>query len=113
MKNGKYDEDGDLFWYQDNQLHRLGAPAVELGNGTKAWYQHGKLHREDGPAVQILSGLPWWKNEQHKDNIECQWFLNGIELTEEEFNQWLTKKNLNEKLNVTLLHKSTIKRSKI
>lgn len=63
------------------------------------WYIDGKLHREDGPAFE---------NENEK-----VWYLNDIELTEQEFNQWLDKKNLNEKLEQTLSSKSIEKRVKI
>lgn len=63
------------------------------------WYIEGKLHREDGPALE---------NESEK-----VWYLNDIELTEQEFNRWLDKKNLNEKLEQTLFPKSIEKRVKI
>jgi len=39
--------------------------------GTKCWFLDGKLHREDGPAVDYISGYKYW-------------YLNGIEVTEEE-----------------------------
>lgn len=72
--------------------------------GTKykciRWYNNGELHREDGPAVE----WPYGSKE---------WYLNGVELTEEEFNVWLAKKNLNEKLNVILDDKQSVKKVKI
>ena len=41
-------------------------------NGCKFWLLNGNLHREDGPAVEWPSGYK-------------EWWLNGEELTEEEF----------------------------
>ena len=40
--------------------------------GTKFWWINGKLHREDGPACEWTDG-------------DKAWYLNGEELTEEEF----------------------------
>lgn len=68
-------------------------------DGRREWYLDGKLHREDGPAYEAINGIGW--------------FLNGKELTEEEFKQWTVKKELNEKLELTLVSKSTEKRLKI
>ena len=42
------------------------------GNHTK-WYQNGHLHRTDGPAVEYAGGRKFW-------------WINGVEITEEEFN---------------------------
>ena len=40
------DSSGTRCYYNgDNQLHRMGGPAVEWNNGTKSWYQNGQLHR--------------------------------------------------------------------
>lgn len=84
MKNGRYEDNDGVGWYLNDLLHREDGPAIEA-IGYDEWYQHGLLHREDGPAVESWLG-------------EKLWFLNGSELTEEEFNQWLEKKHLNEKL---------------
>ena len=43
-------------------------------DGTKEWNLDNELHREDGPALEYFYGI---KN----------WFLNGVEYTEEEFNK--------------------------
>ena len=43
------------------------------GYGTKSWYLNDKLHREDGPAIEWADGTKYW-------------YLNGVELTEKEFN---------------------------
>ena len=58
------------------------------------------LHREDGPAVEFTDGGKYW-------------WLNDVELTEEEFNQWLSKKELNERLTEQLEVKPTGKKVKI
>lgn len=42
-------------------------------NGSKLWFLNGKRHREDGPAIE------WFDGTQ-------EWYLNGVKLTEEEFN---------------------------
>ena len=40
--------------------------------GHKRWYQNGELHRENGPAIERPDGGK-------------RWFLDGKELTEDEF----------------------------
>jgi hypothetical protein len=74
-------------------------------SGDICWYKNGLLHREDGPAIDWPSGpgVGWSK----------RWFLNGVELSEEQFNQWLEKRRLNEKLQSTLEEKPAIKKGKI
>jgi hypothetical protein len=69
-------------------------------NGTVTWFKDGVLHREDGPAVEFTDGRKYW-------------WLNDVELTEEEFNQWLSKKELNERLTEQLEVKPTGKKVKI
>ena len=61
--------------YYDNAgvLHRTNGPAVEHADGSKVWYQNDQLHRTDGPAIEHADGN--------------KWYLNGIDLTEAEFNQ--------------------------
>ena len=44
-----------------------------FSDGDKYWYQYGKLHRTDGLAIELIDG-------------NCGWFLNGKELTEDQFN---------------------------
>lgn len=93
-KEGKLHRDNDLpaiewfigtkEWYQNGLKHRTNGPAVELWNGCNMWYQHGKQHREDGPAVIL-------------DTFE-QWWLYGVQYTQEEFQHYLDKKALGLKL---------------
>ena len=64
--------------------------------GTVRWYKDGQLHREDGPAIEYASG-------------KKEWWVNGVEYTEELFNKY----QLNKKLEATLEEKPSIKRAKI
>lgn len=105
IKNGRYeDKNGNVEWYKDGLLHRENGPALEYSIGTKIWCLNGKRHREDGPAFEWF--FKWFSGGQ-------AWYLHGIEYTEDEFNKWLEKKKLNEKLNVTLNKKTTVKKVKI
>ena len=72
MRNGRYiDDNGDVGWYLNNQLHRESGPAVELVNGTRKWYLHGQLHREDGPAVERVDGsCEWWLYDKEYSLVE-------------------------------------------
>ena len=64
--------------------------------GTVSCYKNGKLHREDGPAIEYANGSK-------------EWWLNGVEYTEELFN----KIQLNKKLQSKLEEKPSIKKAKI
>ena len=69
------DDDGSRLYYNTNgELHRTDGPAVEWHNGVKFWYHNDRLHRTGGPAVEWANG--------HKE-----WWINGVILTEAEFNQ--------------------------
>lgn len=47
-------------------------------SGNRYWYQNDKLHRHDGPAVEFADGYrAWW--------------IDGVQLTEKEFNQQTQK----------------------
>ncbi len=73
--------------YQNEQghPHRTDGPAVEWKSGyfigEKWWYINGNRHREDGPAVEYTNG-------------NKEWYLNGIEYSEEEWLQEITKVKL-------------------
>ena len=60
------------------QWHRVGGPAVEWEDGSKAWYINGKPHRTDGPAFE--------SNDGYKS-----WWLYGIEMTEQEWKERIMK----------------------
>ncbi|MGK5053659.1 hypothetical protein [Janthinobacterium sp. RB2P8] len=123
MKNGRYEEAGRTKWYLNDQLHREDGPAVEYVHCYKGWFINGQHHREDGPAIEHANGpKEWYLNGLlHREdgpaieysNGDKEWWINDIELSEEEFNQWLMKKKLNYKLNEQLKPKPTQKRSKI
>ena len=64
--------DGTKFWYLNDKLHREDGPAIEYADGSKEWYLNDDLHREDGPAVEYADGK--------------EWYLNGEQLSETQFN---------------------------
>jgi len=97
---------GNKTWYQNGKLHREDGPAVELANGDKEWYQNDELHRLDGPAVERSNGNKYWHQNDKLHRLDGPavedadgykaWYIDGIKLTEEEFN------NRNNKVEVTL-----------
>lgn len=50
-------------------------------NGSKFWWLNEELHREDGPAIEWSDGRK-------------EWHLNGVELSEQEFNTRMKTKEL-------------------
>ena len=50
-------------------------------NGSKLWWLNEELHREDGPAIEWLDGTK-------------EWYLNGVELSEQDFNTRMNTKEL-------------------
>ena len=50
-------------------------------NGSKFWWLNEELHREDGPAIEWLDGTK-------------EWYLNGVELSEQDFNTRMNTKEL-------------------
>lgn len=107
-------------WYFNGNLHRQDGPAVEYKNGITEWYQHGLLHREcDLPAIDLLNGYGEWyiKGKRHRDNgpavfyhlehVEVkEWWLDGIEYTEEEFQHIIGKNITNDYLHIDLIDKN-------
>ena len=74
---------------------------VIFKNGNKKWYnENKKFHWIGSPAIEFADGSK-------------EWYLNDIQKTEEEFNQWLEKKLLNERLQQTLEEKPQGKKVKI
>ena len=51
----KYDK---YCWYIKGTffIHNEGEPAFENKNGDKYWYQHNNEHRLDGPAIEYANG---------------------------------------------------------
>ena len=116
------DSDGATAWYHKGHLHREDGPAIECVDGHKEWWINGKRHREDGPAIIGKHGdTHWYRNgKPHREDGPAikwaggiEWYLDGSRLTEEEFNQWLAKKSLNEKLQETLEPRYKDKKKKI
>ena len=78
---------------------------IEKMHVTTEYYQQRMIHIKDGPASTF--------NNPDNGYLFHEWFRNGERITEQEFQQWLDKKNLNEKLHSTLKPKPTEKRSKL
>lgn len=66
--------DGTGEWLVNGTRHREDGPAIVYKNGDKKWYRIGYLHRADGPAVEYANG-------------HTEWWINGKNLTQEEFEQ--------------------------
>ncbi|MEJ1960025.1 MAG: hypothetical protein WDO56_00120 [Gammaproteobacteria bacterium] len=94
------DERGNLIYFNaDNQIHRLDGPAIIAPDMT-VWYRNGLMHREDGPALETAEIKMWFRDGiKHREDgpavvtkndvwlsDRCSWWLNGRELTEDEFN---------------------------
>jgi hypothetical protein len=94
-------DDGDKWWYLNDELHREDGPAIDRSNGYKAWYLNGERHREDGPAIDRSNGdKEWYLNDElHREDgpaIEWasgdkEWYLNDEEVTEEEHKRQTSK----------------------
>lgn len=123
IKNGRYEEDGNVKWYKNDKYHREDGPALEWSNLTTEWYVDGIRHREGGPAYQSIDGkIRWYRyGDYHCEEGPAYenpdgtkyWFLNGIQVTEEEVRQLQDKKKLNSTLSIKLKEKKIEKRSKI
>jgi hypothetical protein len=83
-------------WFNENdQLHRIDGPAVELASGAKCWFQNGQRHRVDGPAIEYTSGDKYWYQNDQLHRIDGHaieyangtklWYIQGEKLTEAEF----------------------------
>ena len=66
----------------DGKQHRDFGPAFSDNQGSNFLYQYGKLHREDGPAVHF---------DDDVNGLFQQYWIDGKELTKEEFEQWKLK----------------------
>lgn len=101
----KDEDDKGVIYYKDGKKHREDGPAVELKNGTKEWWIDGQRHRDDGPACIY--------KDPDEGDFFYEWFRNGERVTEQEVEQLITKKNLNEKLESTLASRTREKKRKI
>jgi hypothetical protein len=105
-------ENGDTFWYLNNELHREDGPAIEYADGTKRWYRNSKLHREDGPAIEFGNGDKYWyiDDNLHREdgpavvhvNGDKDWYLNGNNYSESDFN---LKMNSRKELTIAEIEK--------
>lgn len=111
MKQGVFKNSDNTAYYNNNQLHRADGPAVEWDNGSKHWYFHGLLHRTDGPAIYLVAPYlgytikKWSINGKwHREDgpaVEWgtgykEWWIDGQQLTEDQFNQWLKDQAVGE-----------------
>ena len=71
---------GAKHWYLNGNRHRTDGPALEWADGTKQWYVNGERHRTDGPACEYVNGKKIW-------------FVNNKELTEQQFNDYMSFKS--------------------
>ena len=90
------DEYGTIRWYLNGQLHRTDGPAIEYINGAKMWCFNNQLHRTDGPAIEDNNGNKFWylNGKLHRtdgpafeDSVTKEWYINGEQVTEDEFNE--------------------------
>jgi thermostable 8-oxoguanine DNA glycosylase len=66
---------GDELEIEMNLEIKKPEPVLQVNyDGTKCWLLNGELHREDGPAIEYANGYK-------------EWYLNGISITEKEFNK--------------------------
>lgn len=100
LHEGKNIRSDDIVWMWNGKVHREDGPAIQHESGYFAWYFEGKKHRLVGPAIIWHDG-------------SMEWWINDVQLTDEEFNQWLEKRQLNEKLQSSLTEKPKDKRGKI
>lgn len=117
MKNGRYiDNQGNHYWFKNDLLHRDDdLPAVELLDGEKQWYKEGFLHRDVEPArITANEQYIWYQyGLPHREDGPAyvwkfifgdveEWYLNGIQHTKEEFDKYLKRKKMTEKLEIEL-----------
>ena len=126
-QNGIITNSETTTYYKNGKIHREDGPAIEWINGNKHWLLSDRLHRTDGPAIDLveteLGTVKKWSinGKYHREdgpavefgNGYKEWWMNGVQYSKEEFNQWLEKKNLNERLNQTLDEKPSKKKVKI
>jgi hypothetical protein len=74
--------DGNKYWWLNGKQHRIGGPAIEWSNGDKYWIQNGLIHRIDGPAVFWANGYKEWYYKGEK--VDCN--------SQEEFERYLKLK---------------------
>lgn len=81
---------GTKFYYKNPEctiLHRLDGPAIIVtkGGNSSYWYKDNLLHREDGPAIERVNNIK-------------EYYINGKSLQEEEFIEYLKKKEVSKEI---------------
>ena len=100
----KVEVEGDKQYFKDGKLHRDDGPAIESINGYKEYFKDGVTHRDDGPAVIWQDGGKQWIVDGKRHRLdgpaviwawdEFEWWINDVEMTEEEFNRYNRAKEL-------------------
>jgi hypothetical protein len=67
------------------KINKSGIKIKTSKNGTRECFLNGELHRENSPAVENIDGGK-------------QWYLNGIEYTEQEYKSELRNVKINKLL---------------
>lgn len=117
---------GSIFWLKNGLLHRDNdKPAIEyVGDwGTRQeFFIYGERHRENNPAIIEPCGIHYFKNnEYHNENgpaITMEktgniYYLEGKELTEENFKYYKEKKDFYFSMENKFSNKTRVKRKKI
>lgn len=104
-KGGQLHRDGDKpaieikdahKWFINGQPHRENGPAARsVGKNLEPWeqwYRNGKLHREDGPAIKDAKIKGYYRDPGE------QWWIDGNQLTKDEFDKFVFCKKLESEL---------------
>lgn len=62
---------GTIWWFLNNNVHRVNGPAITSQSGIRYWLLNNNVHRVNGPAVI----------DQHGD---VEYWINGHQLTDYE-----------------------------
>lgn len=123
-------DQGLLAWFEHGLLHREGdLPAQIIRDGeTQIWFKKGKKHRIGGPACIekrhsfYMGSEQWWfEDRKHREdgpaviyeNGKKEYWIHGVEYTEEEFHHEIGKRQLNESLQKNMRHKEIKSQKKI
>lgn len=82
----KLEIEGDIFYFENDLLHREDGPAIEFNKGLKYWLNNGKIHRDDGPAilnVKTSKYNEYWLNNERATadeikNIKRNYWINKL-----------------------------------
>jgi hypothetical protein len=100
-------KDGTVKWYKNGKLHKEDGPAITFFFGQKEWWINGQKHRDDGPAIIKADGSEYWlqHGKPHREDGPAViykytkgWYLDGEEISEEQFKVFVLQKELNREL---------------